>query len=255
MPPDFEIVDIPPDLQPLFSALAKCDLSTRIIVQTVDRLIKPPESLRLPGPDCTEPANSIIKTIVDFDGDMAARMLRLNEDGPYPEATWKALTAAERKRAKRLWEWALDPGLDTAPQGRPSKIDPALVLYCARLLREASGESRFKFSRPPTGGRPGGPRWRALIMALQIAQASLTRAGPVLANRADGTASQELSAHAEIIAEIVNLDRRSKLFAAYCGHFGLGSSTANDVAEHPAMFRYSVMLARALRRRRSYAVP
>jgi hypothetical protein len=40
-------------------------------------------------------------------------------------------------------------------QSRPSKIDTALVLWCARVICEASGRSRFEFRRPKGGGPPG----------------------------------------------------------------------------------------------------
>ena len=55
--------------------------------------------------------NSLIET-VGFDNGMAARMLRLSEGDPKPNATWKELTPAERKRAKRGWAWALDAGFE-----------------------------------------------------------------------------------------------------------------------------------------------
>src|SRR5262249_30567865 len=148
--------------------LAECGITNRL--ETFDRLTKPPKSLHIPTADHAFAANSLINTAVGFDGDMAAQMLRRNEGHPNPEATWKGLTRAERKRAKRLWAWALDAGLDVAPQGRPLKIDPALVLYCSRVLTEACGLSRFAFSRPSQGGRPRGPLWRALTDALPRAQ-------------------------------------------------------------------------------------
>ena len=94
---------------------------------------------------------------------MAARMLRLNERQPDPEATWKALTRAERKRARNLWDFALDAGFDSAPQGRPFVIDSALVLYCSRVIAEACGKPKFQFSRPIMAGLRvalcGKPSW------------------------------------------------------------------------------------------------
>src|SRR6266496_1571037 len=115
MPLEFEIV-VPSDLQPLFRALANCGIGNRLIPETIERLIEPPEALHIPASDRTNLANSVIETIVNFDGDMATRMLRTGEGRPNPKATWKALTRAERKRARRLWDWALDASLDTVRQ-------------------------------------------------------------------------------------------------------------------------------------------
>ena len=157
MPPEFEIVDIPPDLQALFSALAKCGVENRLIPQTIECLTKPPEALHIPASDRTEAADFVIKAIVNFDGDAAARMLRIKKGRPDPKVTWKTLTPAERKSARRLWDWSLDASLDTSPQGRPPKIDSALVLYCARVLCEACGRPQFKFSRRMNGGSSARP--------------------------------------------------------------------------------------------------
>jgi hypothetical protein len=247
MRPYFEIVDISPDLQPLFHALAESGVGNRLILQTVARLTQPPESLHIPTSDRTELANSVLKTIVGFDEDMAARMLRLDEGAPDAAATWKGLTRAERKRAKHRWDWALDAGLDTAPQGRPPAIDSALVIYCARVLAEACGKQAFKFSRPTDGGAPYGPMWRALMLALPMARESLASGAPVSVGTASTTASTENSDHAETVAEIVTAARSSK-FTAKCCDLGLGA-TANDVAQHPATFRYAVMFARRPGRR------
>jgi hypothetical protein len=242
MSPEFEIVDIPPDQQPLFRALAECGVANRLILQTVVRLIEPSEALHIPASDRTELANSVIKTIVHFDGDMAAHMLRTEEGRPDPKATWKALTRAERKRARRIWDWALDPSLDTAPQGRPPKIDSTLVLYCARVLCEACGRSRFKFSRSWGDGIPGGPMWRALMAALPLAECFLARIDGAIA-----LAPREIGSHVETIVEIVKV-ARSKQFEKCCRQLGLGTG-ANDVAEHPATFRRALMLVRAPRPR------
>jgi hypothetical protein len=173
---------------------------------------------------------------------MAARMLRLDERKADPNTTWNALSHAERKRAKRLWAWALDTGLDTTPQGRPHEIDAALVIYCSRVVTEGCGQSHFKFSRPANGGAPGGPMWRALMAALPLAELFLARA-----DGAPARGSQDTNTRTEAVADILKT-ARSKEFHAFCQESGIGAD-ANDVAEHPATFRLAVAGARALRNR------
>jgi hypothetical protein len=237
MPIKFEIVDIPSDLEPLFLALASCGTDDRLIPQTVERLIKPPEALHRPTSN-TETANFILKSFINFEGDAAAHMLRIEEGRPDLNVTWKALTRAERKRARRLWDYSLDASLDTSPQGRPPEIDSALVLYCARVVCEACGQLQLKFSRKPNDGALGGPMWRALMAALPLAECYLARSDGTIA-----PAPREIGNHAETIAEIVKAGR-SKLFKKCCEKFGLGAG-ASDVAERPTMFRHALMRARA----------
>jgi hypothetical protein len=237
MLPDFD--DIPPELQPLYRALAECGIAANQIAQTVERLIPPPLSFHISASD-----NDATKlaTLV-FDGDVAARMLRLNEGHPDSEAKWKTLTRSERKQAKRLIDFALGPdNLGVTPQGRPSKTDAAIVVYCVRVLREACGVSRFEFSRPPDGGAPRGPMWRALMAALPVVELSLARMVG-----APAPTPSEITGRAETVAEIVKAARSAK-FAEWCQHFGLGPSS-NDVAGQPATFRYAMSLARRARQR------
>jgi hypothetical protein len=241
MPPDFEIVDIPPEQKPLIDALRKCGLRTFLILETATRLTEPPASLHLPAPSRIERANTLINDMVEFDGDMAAQMLRREEGQPDPGASWKALSRAERKRARNLWAWTLDTGFETAPQGRPHMIDGALVLYCSRVIAAACGQSRFKFSRPPGGGSPYGPGWRALMAALPLAERFLTR---IDGNRLPEL--RDLGDRAETIADIVKT-ARSKGFDEQCRRLQLGP-TFGDVAQHPAAFRHALMLARSPRR-------
>ena len=144
-------------------------------------------------------------------------MIRLHERHPDPNATWKDLTPAERKRAKRLKDWVLDASLDISPQGRPADVDGALVLYCARLIGEACRRP-FRFSRPGDGDAPGGPMWRALIAALEIAQSHLMRVEDPTAQ-----ASTQGSSHAEAIAAIVKTTR-TKRFAEKCRWLGIGDA-------------------------------
>jgi len=226
---------MPPEFAALHRALAECGIDTEKIPRTAERLTNPPISFRVSSSD-PPGTESAIRSSVGFDPDMAARTLRLHEGKPDPEANWKNLTRSERKRAKRLWNSMLGPDeLNVTPQGRPSKIDPALILYFTRVLCEASGKARFEFRRPKGGGAPGGPMWRALIEALP----------------------PELKEHAETIAEIVTVTRSPK-FVKWCRKFGL-KRASSDVAEHPMTFRGAISLARRShppkRRRIQPAVP
>jgi hypothetical protein len=240
MPPAFEI-EIPPEQAPLCRALAESGLETLLVPQTAIRLTEPPASLHLPAPSCVKHVNALINNLVGFDGDMAARMLRVNERRPDPKATWAALTHNERKQAKRLWHWALDSGLGSTPQGRPSVIDSALVLYYSRLLAEACGKPQFMFTRPMNGWASLGTMWRALMAALPLAESYLSRVDGFVPGR------DEIDKHAETIGEILVAARQSsKRFADCCRRFDLGLRSG-DVAEHPAMFRYAVSLARRSR--------
>jgi hypothetical protein len=178
----------------------------------------------------------------EFDDDMAARLLRLDKGRPDPGATWGALSANEKKQARRSWDRLVKHhGLSSTPRGRPPKIDAALVLYCARVLCEASGKDQFTFSRPRDGGKPYGPMWRALIEALVIAQRFLARRYLTPALTRD-----EIDAVAESIAEIMTL-ARSEDFASWSRNFGLGPGS-QDVAASPATFRAAMMYARKERR-------
>jgi hypothetical protein len=225
----------------LCHALADCRVRNDQIPQTAIRLTEPPESLQLPTLKQTECANALVRVAVPFDGDMVARMLRREENQPDAGATWKALTPRERKRAKRLWAWALDAGLDSAPQGRPSVIDSALVLYCSRVIAEACGQPRLKLSRPPDGGAPYGPMWRALMAALPLAELFLARADGNFSSKPRDRGDQQ-----ETIVDIVKT-ARTKEFRDYCRMQHLGPSS-DDVVQHPATFRRALMLARASRR-------
>jgi hypothetical protein len=213
----------------LHRALAECGVASEKISRTAERLTNPPISFHLSSSDPSGTA-SVIRSVVGFDRDLAARMLSLNEGRSDPEIKWANLSRSDRKRAERLWNSALEPDeLNVTPRGRPSEIDSARVLYCARILCEANGQARFKFRRPMGGGAPGGPMWRALVEALP----------------------PESKKHVESIADNVGVTRKPK-FVRWCREFALGP-TSTDVAEHPAMFRAAISLARRsrpLKRRR-----
>jgi hypothetical protein len=267
-PSPFEVAE--PDLRPLSQALAKCGIATDRILYVAKQLSRPPVSLGqsvihdpgiLPGMEiaiCSElekgewTSSIQVRPVAEigspplnpreFDPDVAARLLRLDEGHPDPDAKWKKLSPAERKRARRLWDWTGKAhGLSVAPQGRPPVIDPALVLYCIRFLCEESGRSKFNFSRPTDGGPPGGPMWRALIEALPIAQQFLAiRYGtPAISHR-------QIGAHAEAIAEVAKLIR-TKHFEKWCRLIGACGSSSADVAANPAVCRAAVYYARKSR--------
>jgi hypothetical protein len=232
-------VIIPPEQEPLYNALAGLGLPKLQILKALSRLTEPPESLSLPDPERTETANDLLNTLVEFDGDAAARMLRVSEGQHDSKATWRGLTSAERKRAKRLWSRGLDAGLDTVAQGRPSKVDGALVLYCMRVLAEVCGHSRFKFSRPTDGGAPRGPMWRALMIALPLAASYLASVEGLLRS------PSEIVWDSETVADLVTV-ARSKRFANLIEEWNLGLRSG-DVARQPSTFRLALSLARRFR--------
>ena len=242
---DFEIVEVAPEFEPLFCALLKCKTirSHRVLAQTMDRLGAPPRSLCLAPPNGVQVANEILKSAVVFDskadGDMAARMLQSEQqDTPL---NWRNLSSAEKKRARRRWDGLLDVRLEATAPGRPAEIDGALVVYCAQTIAAACGTTQFKFSRPPAGGTPRGPMFRALMAALPLAQSRLVRA-------ANGTAASdpcEINNHPEAVAEIVNITR-SREFQVCCRELGIGT---RDVAGHPKMIRLALANARRKRRK------
>ena len=102
-------------------------------------------------------------------------------------------------------------------------------------------------------GQPKGPVWRALLAALKFVQVSIDRMMPTAAGYAGAVVQIDDPLHAETIAQIVKLDRKSKdrsakIFAETCRRLGLGGA-ADDVANDPQTFRYAVMKARAERHR------
>ena len=214
-------------LMSLRRALEACGVSADRIPQTIERLTYPPISLHISTFDDPE-TESLIRSKVGFDRNLAARMFRLNEGRPDPEVTWAKLTRLERKRAGRLWDRAVyEPDkLSVSMQTRPPRIDPAFVLYCARVIREASGKDRFAFRRPMGGGAPGGPMWRALIEALPPG----------------------FESSSESVAEIIRTSRKKK-FAKLCDALALGPASG-DIARHPSTFRAAIALARRSRARK-----
>jgi hypothetical protein len=248
-PSPFEIAE--PDLRPLHRALTKCGVPAERSSHVAEQLSRPPLSFGQSATDDpaifagmeiqlgtgAEPGSP---TLIprEFDPDVAARVLHLSEGHPEPDAKWKTLSRAERKRATRLWDWiGRDHGLSVVPKGRPPVIDAALVLYCIRFLCEASGRPQFEFSRPNNGGAPSGPMWQALIEALPSAQRFLAiRYGTLAISR------DQIGDHAEAIVEIVTLSR-SRRFKKLSQLLGLGAKS-DDVAAKPAQFRALFYYAR-----------
>jgi hypothetical protein len=246
-----------PDLKPLHRALEKCGIGADKIPRVAQCLVRPTNSLGFSTSDVQAVDEIQIGTGLEADfltlkkrdnnRDMDARMLRLNEGRPDPNANWKALSRAERKRAVRLSDWTIKPhGLSVTPQGRPSVIDPAVVLYCSRILCEATGRVGFRFSR--TSETPSGPMWRALIEALPLAQSFLAnRFGHPAMARNTTKKLDRGKIHVEAIAEIVRV-ARSEPFMDLCRLIGLGPMS-EDVARSPAMFRITIAYARKSRSR------
>jgi hypothetical protein len=187
-----------------------------------------------------------------FDEDMAARLLRLSDGRPDPEAKWSTLSSAERQRAKREWNAlgrtrvehyrAKRPPTSTGPSraGRPTLIDPALLLYCIRVLCEAKCRTDFQFSRN-LKGRPVGPMWQALVAIFPLMQSYVA----VRSNMAV-IDSHSIGDHAEAIANDIKLGK-SKIFQDLCEKLGLGPA-AEDVANNADTFRLAFAVARKARR-------
>jgi hypothetical protein len=229
-------LEVSPNVEPLLRELTQCGIRNGyVLLQTITRLTEPPASLEIPAWSLTEAANALLKEIVGFDCDAAARMFRLDQRQHNSDAKWKDLSRAERKRARRLWTWAIESSLDTAPQGRPNKIDPALVLYCAYVIAEGCGKPHLRFSRPTLGGAPCGPMWRALMTALPLAYSFLD-----LGRRAEDV--HAFSARAEAVVDILKTGR-SKEFKAYCRDSGI-VMTSDCIAMHPSAFRLGFAHAR-----------
>ena len=198
------------------------------------RLARPPLSFR--------PSFTMVR---GFDGEVAAYFLQLDERRLDRTKKWNELSRAEQRRARNRWKQ-----FDSSPRvsqktelrahrkkGRPPVVDTALVLFCARVICEESGASRFKFSR--RDGEPNGPMWRSLIEALPVAQQFLRiRYGTPAISR------DKIERHAQTIAGIVTLSR-SENFAQFCQVAHLGTSAA-DVAAAPNMFRHAIKYARRL---------
>jgi hypothetical protein len=163
MPRGFEVVDVPPDLQPLYRALDECSIKYHLVPLIAARLSKPPESFHIPRPDNTAITNSLIQSLVGFDEDVAAHMLRLNEAQPSTEVKWRDLSSAERKRAKRLWNWTVDAGLDTAPQGRLRKLTAhscSIVRdFCQRRVANPDSSSHAHQAAAIQAVQCGEPLW------------------------------------------------------------------------------------------------
>jgi hypothetical protein len=244
----------------LSDRLTECGIDQDRIPSVVERLTKPPFSFAQTAKDdpaiiserfrggaeiYPNPTTGVWELKPrEFDGDMAARTLRFAEGRGDPAATSKSLSRAERKAARRLWDWIGKPhGLSVTPQGRPPAIDPALVLYLIRVLCEATGKCEFEFSR--TSGTLGGPMLRALVEALPLAQNFLAiRFGmPAIGRISTKRSDRRESGAVEAIAEIARVTR-SKSFKDLCETLGLGT-TADDVASSPAFARVVIAHARS----------
>jgi len=222
----------------LYKALEKYGVRDHAIPQIIKRLLL---------------FRPVFKTVRDtLDKDMAARLLRLSArlsrlaDGrPVSEEKWSALSYEERQRAKRAWDALgrnrIEPrrakrsptSIGPSRGGRPTAIDPALVLYCVRVLCEAEGNAEFPHGR--------GPMWRALIDIFPLMQTYVA----VRSNMASITPST-IGNHTEALASDVKL-AKSKIFRDWCETLGLGTG-ADGVAYNADTFRFAFAITRKLRR-------
>jgi hypothetical protein len=236
----------PPDLRALNHALAACGIAADHIPGVAERLTRLclsfAQSASAGGgveiyPDPI--TGTWEATPPGFDPGVAARMLQLHDGRLDPKQEWKP-SSAEWRRARRLFDWTRKAhGLRVTPQqGRRLQSDTALVLYCIRVLCEATGRPQFRFSRSESNsGAPGGPMWRALIEALPLAQSFLAVLHPPYGKLFDG------QIYAESIAEIIRLTR-SKRFDDWCRALHL-ECNAEDVASQPQVYRVLIAHTRA----------
>jgi hypothetical protein len=247
-----------PDLAPLHRALAECRVDAAHIPGVAEILTRPPLSIGRSACDDPGPAATIqlghgnqgkfAKPDRTFDADGAALLLWTEEGCHDLPPTWKRLSRNARKRARTLWGWfGGNHGLSVTPQGRPPIIDAALVLYCSRVLCEATG--RCQFPRLRVDGTPGGPMGRALSEALPLAQSFLARRYPGYGTHAidrrideDKQDNRKINERTKSIAEIIRVIR-SKPFDDLCKAWRLGV-TAADVAAGPGAFRLAIASSR-----------
>jgi hypothetical protein len=208
-----------------------------------------------------------------FDKDIAARLLRLNNGTPDAKVKWSSLSYPERKQAKSLWSTigrnriehynAKRPPTSIGPSrsGRPTVIDPALLLFCMRVLSEAKGAITFelghKFERETSKHIPSGTMWQALLAVFPLAQSFVAiRSGvepiaPVIIHKhADGITIEQniklIHKHTDAIEQNIKL-ARSKTFEDWCRELQLGR-TAEDVATSADTFRLVFAITRKTRR-------
>ena len=170
----FEI-EIPPEQQPLFRALSERGLSVCPALQALMRLTEPPESLRQPPSDHVDRMNSLIEATVDLAAEwpreccgsvkLAPNQTQHRRKSPPPSANEQSVVGHGH----------LTPDFNPHPQGRPSVIDSALVIFCSRVIAESCKQPRFQFSRRTGGGPPKGPMWSTLMIALPLAETYLAR--------------------------------------------------------------------------------
>ena len=242
---------------PLRLALENCGVSSQSIPTVVRQLL-----LFRP-----------VYKVVRFDKDLAARLLRLNEGRPDAKVKWSSLSYRERKRTKTMC-CALKRGridhhnakrqptsMGPGRGGRPTVIDPALLLFCMRVVSEAKGATTFKLGHrfePKTGKHiPSGTMWQALLILFPFAQSYVAiRSGvrpivPVIIHKNAGAITTEQNIelalkHAAAMEQSIKL-ARSKTFEDWCRKLELGP-TAEDVAISADTFRLVFAISRRTRR-------
>jgi hypothetical protein len=219
-----------------------------------NRLINLPGSLLLPmrwrRGTIGAPPKGFVDRILGSDRDLSARLLRLDENGGDPDATWESLSRAEQMRASRLRRSLADShpaDISTERKGRPAEFDSALVLYLMFVLTEAFGRSKFSYSTKDE--KRGGPMLRALMAALafqraaeQRMQVALDCLGPI------GTAdTPRLPAPEAVVTRVVKVVSSAEFRKEAARQ--LLALTAEAVAASPATFRHLIAIVTSRQRR------
>jgi hypothetical protein len=190
----------------------------------------------------------VAMTVRGFDEDMAACLLKSDAN-----AKWSDLSYAERQRAKRSWKAfgrnrvvrhhakRSPTAMGPRRSGRPTVIDPAILLYCVRILCETSGRTDFPLWRDVIKDELTGPMWPDLIAIFPLMQSYVAARSGM-----EQTSPHTISRHAEAIAGDIKL-AKSDEFRYWCKQLGLGP-TAEDVANNADTFRLAFALSRKVKR-------
>ena len=246
-----EVIALTPDEIALDDALTQCGIDDDRRCGIADRLVNLPytllDQMYYRRGLLVDPSECFRYRL---DNDTLAQILALNETPNEAPAAWPDLERGEKARAKCLGEYFVSHKNTSAfPQGRPHAVDPAVVLYCAHTLMEATGKPSFPISRPndeKAGPRkPGGPMFRALMAALEIhamrERGISTLLGPI------GREDCPPAPQAETVVTILR-SMNSKKFTEWAATFGL-ALTGDSVACFPAAFRHLLGLTQKILRK------
>lgn len=222
------------DHDQLEAELCKCGLRKprrrrQILWRLVDLpppLLEPMERRRglhgAPTPELEEMARP--------DSDTLAQMLGLGD----------CLSRKDRRRVKKWGDyWIRGDGGAVLLKGRPPKFDYAIVLYLVLTLMEALKLRKFTFSRSPPRGKPGGPKLRALMRALEILRQTEMRTEDSLRI---GIEPMPKVARPEGLVRLVAVIN-SQRFKTLANEYRLPLKWA-AIANQPASYRHLVAIAR-----------